>query len=92
VVVLPHPGSVSAEPKANATTPAISLYWDGNLVRGYSQLEIARRPYSCTAPAYDVIQSAWGYGRRGRDLSFDLLTIDSRVLNFDVKTGELLSK
>jgi len=81
--------------KADSDTLALAFYWNGDLLRRYSTLEIAGRPdnISMSVSHYTVIDGIVGYEWiDGNRYAFVVRTTDGRVLKFDAGTGEKLPR
>mgnify|MGYP001267707160 CR=1 FL=1 len=79
---------------ADAETLAIAFYWNEQLLRRYSTLDIAGSADAVSASVshYTVIEDIIGYAwRDGNNFSFSVRTVDGRTIVFDAGSGAILS-
>jgi hypothetical protein len=85
--------------EASAHDLALAFYYDGQLLKSYSTLDMAGRPDNVKASVshYGWCQQVGGYGwivspsSRRLIWVFTLERIDGRTLSFDVRTGAIVS-
>ncbi len=73
---------------------ALAFYWNGQLLRRYSTLDIVGRPDNVSASVshYSVIDEVLGYRwGDGNSYRFAIRTIDRRIITFDAGTGAIVS-
>jgi hypothetical protein len=81
--------------EASADHLALAFYMDGRLLMQYSTLDLAGRPNNvwATVSHYKVVEQIVGFvGHDTGSLSFDIRTIDGRILSFDPATRALLGQ
>lgn len=80
--------------EANAEALALAFYWNGELMRRYSTLDIAGEPDNVSASVshHTVIEEIVGYTWRDGDMyTFTIRATDGRTITFEASSGAILS-